>query len=55
MDIVNRLKEKARRNPEEPIWRDAVTEIERLRKAILPVGGYSPVNVGTEPTPPGDE
>jgi len=34
MDIVAKLKIEARREPHEPIWREAIAEIERLRSAI---------------------
>ena len=34
MDIIDRLRIEAKREPHEPIWRDAITEIERLRGAI---------------------
>lgn len=34
MDILDRLKIEARREPHEPIWRDAIVEIETLRSVI---------------------
>jgi len=34
MDILYRLRIEASREPYEPIWREAMDEIQRLRKAI---------------------
>ena len=30
-DIITRLKREAQREPNEPIWRDAIAEVEKLR------------------------
>lgn len=34
MDIVIRLKNEARNEPSEPIWREAIAEIEKLRLQV---------------------
>jgi chromosome segregation ATPase len=33
-DIIERLRIESRREPHEPIWRDAIDEIEALREAL---------------------
>lgn len=33
-DIIERLRIESRREPHEPIWRDAIDEIEALREAV---------------------
>lgn len=33
-DITTRLQREAQREPHEPIWLDAIAEIERLRRAL---------------------
>lgn len=37
MDIIDRLSIEARKEPHEPIWRDAIAEIARLRAAQAPI------------------
>jgi hypothetical protein len=41
MDILDRLKTEARKEPNEPIWRDAIAEIQRLQSALEKIIDWS--------------
>jgi len=49
IDVVERLRIEARREKHEPIWRDAIAEIERTRSALKVIHTWASVDGALDP------